>query len=109
MRRPRTRPFRRSASPRATAKPTAAPRPRARARPRSSLRKRLLSTALASAVALLALPALASAESADVVNADVNLRLAPDASLLVSETLTFDYQGSYHASYRDIPLDSQEQ
>jgi uncharacterized membrane protein len=49
------------------------------------------------------------ARSADVVNADVQLRLARDASLLVTETLTFDYDGSFKASYRDIPVLSGEE
>jgi uncharacterized membrane protein len=61
------------------------------------------------AAAALAAPAPALADSADVVNADVNLRLGPDAALLVTEQLTFDYEGSYHASYRDIPLDPGEE
>ena len=57
----------------------------------------------AAIAATLVLPSSALA-SADVTNADVNLRLARDASVIVSERLTFDYRGSYHASYRDIPL-----
>jgi uncharacterized membrane protein len=56
------------------------------------------------AVAALALAPAARAESADVVNADVHLELAQDASLLVTETLTFDYQGHFEGSYRDIVL-----
>jgi uncharacterized membrane protein len=59
---------------------------------------------LLAAVALLALPAAAQARSADVVDAHVSLRLAGDASLLVTERLTFDYQGSFEGSYRDIVL-----
>ena len=50
----------------------------------------VLPAALAVAVAL---PAAAAAQSANVTNADVGLRLAPDASLLVKERLTFDYRG----------------
>jgi uncharacterized membrane protein len=60
---------------------------------------------LAVLASALALPSSALA-SADVTNADVTLRLARDSSVQVSEQLTFDYQGSYHASYRDIPLPS---
>src|SRR4029079_19456899 len=52
----------------------------------------------------LALPAGAQARSLTVANADVSLRLAPDASLIVRERLTVDYDGSYNATYRDIPL-----
>jgi uncharacterized membrane protein len=66
------------------------------------LRARLLIviTVLAAAVAL---PSSAFG-SADVTNANVTLRLARDSSVLVSERLTFNYDGTYHASYRDIPL-----
>jgi uncharacterized membrane protein len=46
----------------------------------------------------------ALARSADVVDADIQMKLAPDASLLVTENLTFDYDGSFEGSYRDIPL-----
>src|SRR4051794_16217009 len=66
------------------------------------MRRRLL-IILAVLGALLVLPSVALG-SADVTNADVTLRLAPDASVQVSERLTFNYDGSYHASYRDIPL-----
>lgn len=52
----------------------------------------------------LALAATAQAKSSDIVDADVQLELANDASLLVAERLTFDYEGSFQASYRDIPL-----
>jgi len=55
------------------------------------------------AVALVAAPA-AFARSADIVDADVRLGLANDASLLVAERLTFDYDGSFEGSYRDINL-----
>jgi uncharacterized membrane protein len=54
-------------------------------------------------VALAAAPA-AQAKSSDVTSADVELRLANDTSLLVAETLTFDFDGSFEASYRDIEL-----
>ena len=39
-----------------------------------------------------------------MVDADVTLRLAKDASVIESERLTVDYSGSYNATYRDIPL-----
>jgi uncharacterized membrane protein len=66
---------------------------------------------LACAAALLlsaagAAPALA--RSADVVDADVELRLARDASLLVTERLTFDYDGEFEGSYRDLVLKNGE-
>jgi uncharacterized membrane protein len=67
--------------------------------------RRALIVVLAAVAAFAALPASALG-SADVTNADVTLRLARDSSVLVSERLTFDYEGTYHASYRDIPLPS---
>jgi hypothetical protein len=65
--------------------------------------------ALLAAAGALGLPAVAQADSADVVDADVSLRLAGDGALLVSERFTFDYEGTYHASFRDIPLDANEE
>ena len=59
---------------------------------------RSLAPVLIAVAGLLAAPAAALAKSADVVDADVRLRLAPDSSLLVSETLGFDYEGAFHAS-----------
>jgi len=59
------------------------------------------------AIAALVLTTLAStapahAESSDIVNADISMRLAKDSSLLVIEQLTFDYKGHFEGSYRDI-------
>jgi uncharacterized membrane protein len=67
------------------------------------MRRRLI-VMLAALAAILALPAAAQARSLKVVDADVSLRLAKDASLIVGERLTVDYDGSYNATYRDIPL-----
>ncbi len=63
--------------------------------------------ALASLIATVAITSLAGAapahaDSADIVNADVSMRLAKDSSLLVTEELTFDYKGHFEGSYRDI-------
>ncbi len=69
----------------------------------------LVSALVPTALAALALAAPARADSADVVDADVSMRLAPDASLLVTETLTFEYDGSFQASFRDILLKRGEQ
>ena len=66
-------------------------------------RLRALAGIAAATLTLAAAPA-AHADSSDVTGADVELRLAGDSSLLVAETLTFDYDGSFEASYRDIPL-----
>ena len=49
-------------------------------------------------------PAPAFARSADITDADVALRLAPDGALLVTERLTFEYDGHFEGSYRDINL-----
>ncbi len=57
-------------------------------------RRRLAWAGVAATIAALGLAAPALGRSSDIVDADVRLRLAPDASLLVSERLTFDYQGS---------------
>ena len=46
----------------------------------------------------------AAADSANITDADVALRLAPNGDLLVTETLRFDYQGHFEGSYRDIDL-----
>ncbi|MGI8461215.1 MAG: DUF2207 family protein [Solirubrobacterales bacterium] len=69
------------------------------------------STALAAALAALALavPAAAEAKEATVVAADVSLELAEDASLLVNERLTVDYDGDFQATYREIRLNFGEQ
>lgn len=40
----------------------------------------------------------------DVQRADVTVDVQPDASLLVTERLTFEYSGSFSGAYRDIPL-----
>jgi uncharacterized membrane protein len=70
--------------------------------------RRALLIVLAVLAASVALPPLAEARSADITNADVTLSLAPDASLLVTERLTFDYHGTFHGSYRDIALNNGE-
>ena len=66
--------------------------------------RRLGLIAMATLAAALATAPAAHAKSSDVVDADVHLELANDASLLVTERLTFDYEGSFEASYRDINL-----
>jgi Predicted membrane protein (DUF2207) len=71
------------------------------------MRRRLI-VVLAALAAILALPAAAQARSLKVTDADVSLRLANDASLVVAERLTVDYSGSYNATYRDIPLSGSE-
>jgi uncharacterized membrane protein len=67
------------------------------------IRGRLLIVAVAAA-AMLALPAIAQARSLKVVDANVHEALAKDASLLVTEDLTWKIEGTYEAAYRDIPL-----
>lgn len=66
--------------------------------------RRLALLVLVTLAAALALAPAAHAKSSDIVDADVQLELANDASLLVTERLTFDYDGSFEGSYRDIPL-----
>ena len=65
---------------------------------------RAFTTLLAGLLVALLVAAPASARSADITSADVDLALAPDGSLLVTEHLTFDYDGSFQGSYRDIEL-----
>jgi uncharacterized membrane protein len=57
----------------------------------------------------LALAAPAFGRSADITDADVSLRLAKDGSLLVTERLSFKYDGHFEGSYRDILLKHGEQ
>ncbi|MDH3463508.1 MAG: DUF2207 domain-containing protein, partial [Acidimicrobiia bacterium] len=52
----------------------------------------------------LALPAQAKSYWLD--HADVDVTINPDGSLLVVETLTFDFSGQFSGAYRDIPLGS---
>ena len=73
------------------------PRPRVIAR-------RLTLGLLAAIAALLTITAPAFARSADITDADVALRLAPNGDLLVTERLTFEYDGHFEGSYRDIHL-----
>jgi hypothetical protein len=40
----------------------------------------------------------------DVQRADVTVDVQPDASLIVTERLTFEFSGSFSGAYRDIPL-----
>lgn len=69
------------------------------------MRKQLAASGLVVALAALTvLPAAAQGRSLTVVNADVQMSLARDSSLLVDERLTVDYSGSWEATYRDIPL-----
>ena len=50
------------------------------------------------------LPASALARSLTVTDADVRMRIAPDAALLVSEQLEIEFDGQWQAAYRDILL-----
>ncbi len=68
-----------------------------------SVRRLTIGLLAALALALVLAPA-ASARSADVIDADVELSLADDGSLLVIEHLTYEYDGSFQGSYRDINL-----
>lgn len=53
-------------------------------------------------VALPAVPALA--KSYHIAVADVTIQVEPDGSLLITERLTFDFDGSFSGAYRDIEL-----
>ncbi|MGZ5334762.1 MAG: DUF2207 family protein [Solirubrobacterales bacterium] len=69
----------------------------------SRRRRPLLALAVGAALCLAA-PAAASARSLTVTDADVSMKLAPDAALLVAERLTIEFDGSWEAAYRDILL-----
>ena len=49
-----------------------------------------------------ALPALA--KSYHIAEADVTIVVEPNGSLLVTERLTFDFDGSFSGAYRDVLL-----
>lgn len=66
--------------------------------------RRLLLILTGTLALTLAFAAPASARSADITDADVSLRLAGDGSLLVTERLSFNYDGHFEGSYRDIQL-----
>ena len=66
--------------------------------------RRLIGAVVAAIAAALALAGPAFARSADITSAEVELRLAPDGALLVTERLTFEYDGHYEGSYRDLNL-----
>lgn len=56
-------------------------------------------------LALVTLPALSAlAKSYHMAEADVTIQVEEDGSLLVTERLTYDFDGSFSGAYRDIPL-----
>ncbi len=71
-------------------------------------RLRLAGALAAAALLLMVLPATAAGKSYDINRAEVSLQLAPDASLLVTERLRFDFDGDFEGAYRDIPLEGDE-
>jgi len=64
---------------------------------------------LIAVIAMVVLPAIpALAKSYHIAEADVTIVVEPDGSLLVTERLTFDFDGSFSGAYRDIPLSGDE-
>lgn len=64
---------------------------------------------LIAAIALVVVPATpALAKSYHIAEADVTIVVEPDGSLLVTERLTFDFDGSFSGAYRDILLSGDE-
>src|SRR3954451_2793278 len=59
---------------------------------------------VALAVGALAVPAAAQAKTLTVTDADVGMRLAHDATLLVNDGLTINSDSRVNASYRDIDV-----
>lgn len=60
------------------------------------------------AALLLALAPAAAAKSYFIDTARVEVAVAPDGSLLVTEHLTFAFDGDFQGAYRDIPVRSGE-
>ena len=57
------------------------------------------------AVAMAIVPAIPSSEKEyEITDADVAIRLQEDGSLIVRESLPFDFTGEFSGAYRDIPL-----
>jgi len=70
------------------------------------VRRLLWLTAVVALVVLPVTPALA--KSYHIVEADVTIEVEQDGTLLVTERLTFDFDGSFSGAYRDIPLRGDE-
>ncbi len=66
--------------------------------------RRLVVAFVAALGLLLALAPSALAKSYDITDANVELSLAPDGALLVTEHLRFNFDGSFEGAYRDVPL-----
>ena len=59
--------------------------------------------------ALLILPATpALAKSYHIAAADVTIEVQPDGSLVITERLTYDFDGFFSGAYRDVPLFADE-
>ena len=61
---------------------------------------------VAAALLLTAGPALA--QEFELPSADVEIQVSPDGSLIVTERITFSFDGSFSGAYREIPLGSGE-
>ena len=63
----------------------------------------VLLAALALVVCVLAVPEVALARSYEISSVDIDATVEPDGTLLVTETRTFDFDGSFNGVYWDIP------
>ncbi len=72
------------------------------------IRPRRSATLLAASVAALALAGGVQAKSFDFPQANVDVVVEADGSLLVTEQLTYAFSGSFSGANRDIPLRSGE-
>lgn len=70
------------------------------------MRRLLGLAATAALVVLIALPA--TGKSYHIESADVTIEVMPDGSLLITERLTFDFDGSFSGAYRDVPIAANE-
>jgi uncharacterized membrane protein len=65
--------------------------------------RRAVVAVLVAVAATMAIAEPAAAKSYKIVDANVALRLAKTGDLLVTEQLTFDFDGPFEGAYRDIP------
>ena len=59
---------------------------------------------LAAVAAVLVAPGSAAAKSYTLPEADVAVTVSPDGSLLVEESISFDFVGDFEGAFREIPL-----
>ena len=66
--------------------------------------RRIGTVAFLSVLAVAVLAGPAAAKGFDTTRAVVEVQVQADGSLLVTEHITFDFDGAFSGAYRDIPL-----